>query len=186
MRTIAALAAVLVSTAALADTTTRYTVIFDGRPGGSQVTTVRPDGRIDVAMSYRINGRGPDLKERLKLAADGTLASFQVSGKSTFGAPINESFTRHGNTAQWRSLADHGTATLAAAAALYVPIDNTFEVPALIARAAMQRPQGRIAALPAGEIRVEKVLDARLEASGHTAPVALYGITGIGTQPDFV
>src|SRR5438309_2354512 len=76
MRTIALVAAVLVSTPALADTTTRYTVLFQDRPGGSQVTTVRADGRIDVDMSYRNNGRGPDIREHSRFAPDGTLVSF--------------------------------------------------------------------------------------------------------------
>jgi len=137
MRTIALVAAVLVSTAALADTTTRYAVLFQDRPGGSQVTTVRADGRIDVDMSYRNNGRGPDIKEHSRFAPDGTLVSFQVTGKSTFGAPISESYALRGNQAQWRSVADHGEATVTAPA-VYVPVDSSFEAFAVIVRAALR------------------------------------------------
>src|SRR5438067_1804718 len=98
MRSLPALAAVCLSGAALADTTIRYTVLFDGRPGGSEVVTVRGDGRVDVEMSYRNNGRGPDIKEHSRFAPDGTLTSFEVKGKSTFGAPIDESCTRRPST----------------------------------------------------------------------------------------
>src|SRR5205807_347105 len=72
MRSLAALAAVCLSGAALADTSIRYSVLFDGRPGGSEVVTVRGDGRVDVDMSYRNNGRGPDIKEHSRFAPDGT------------------------------------------------------------------------------------------------------------------
>src|SRR5205807_6294219 len=178
MRTIALVAAVLVSTPALADTTTRYTVLFQDRPGGSQVTTVRADGRIDVDMSYRNNGRGPDIKEHSRFAPDGTLVSFQVSGKSTFGAPIDESYTRNGGTARWRSLADRGEATVTRAVA-YVPVDSSFTANATIVRAALGEPGNRIAALPGGELTVRKVLERRLESGAQNAAVALYAILGI-------
>lgn len=68
-------AAELVSTAALADTTTHYTVLFQDRPSGSQVTTVRADGQVDVDMSYRDNGRGPDIREHARYAPDGSLVA---------------------------------------------------------------------------------------------------------------
>ena len=112
MRTIVAAAAVLVSTAALADSTVHYSVLIEHRPSGSQVTVFHNDGRVDTDMSYRDNGRGPDIKERMRFSPDGTLLSLDTTGKSTFGAPIEEHFSLKGQTAQWRSLADHGTTTL--------------------------------------------------------------------------
>src|SRR5207302_1602721 len=86
MRSLAALAAVCLSSAALADTTIRYTVLFDGRPGGSEVVTVRGDGRVDVDMSYRNNGRGPDIKEHSRLepgAQNAAVALYAVLGIDT-------------------------------------------------------------------------------------------------------
>ena len=185
MRTIIAAAAALASMAALADTTTRYTVLIQDRPSGSQVTTVHGDGRIEVDFSYRDNGRGPDTKEQLRLAPDGTLGSFDVTGKSTFGAPIDEHFSRKGQNAQWRSLADHGTAVLTAPAA-YLPNDSSFEPLAILTRAALRQSQGRIKALPGGEITVAKVLDASVQKGSRTQAVARYSITGIDVRPDFV
>jgi len=185
MRWMAAVVCALLSRTAFADTTTRYTALFQDRPGGSQVTTVGANGEVAVTFSYRWNGRGPDFNERMRLAPDGTFAFFEISGKSTFGAPVKESFTRRGNTAQWRSLADHGEATLSAPA-LYVPLKHSIEPIAIIVRAALRQPGGRIALLPAGELRVEKLLETQVEAGGHAVPVSLYGFTGIDTQPDFI
>ncbi len=111
--------------------------------------------------------------------------SFQVSGKSTFGAPISESYALRGHQAQWRSVADHGEATVTAPA-VYVPVDSSFEAFAVIVRAALRQRENRIAALPGGELTVRKVLDSTLQSTGHSAAVALYAIIGIDTQPDFL
>jgi imidazolonepropionase-like amidohydrolase len=177
-------AAVLVSTAALADTTTHYTVLFQDRPSGSQVTTVRADGRVDVDMSYRDNGRGPDIREHARYAPDGSLVSLAITGKSEFGAPIDERFALKEHRAEWRSLADHGAVTVSAPVA-YVPNDGSFEAYAAITRAALRQPQGKIAALPGGELTVTKVLDTRLQDRGRTQALALYAITGLDTRPRF-
>jgi hypothetical protein len=184
MRIIVAAAAALVSTAALADSTVHYSVLIDKRPSGSQVTVFHDDGRVDTDMSYRDNGRGPDIKERAKFSPDGTLLSLDTTGKSTFGAPIEEHFSLKGQTAQWRSLADHGTKTLTGPA-VYVPNDNSFEAFGFIARAALRQPQGRIAALPGGELAITKVLDRSLQNGGRTREVSLYALTGLTTQPAF-
>jgi len=96
MRTLVALAAALLAGTASADTTLHYTVLFQGEPAGAETAIVHADGRVDVEMSYRNNGRGPDIHEHSRFGADGTLVSFDVKGKSTFGAPISEGYTLKG------------------------------------------------------------------------------------------
>src|SRR5215472_8194181 len=184
MRVMLAAVAALVSTAALADSTVNYTVLILDRPSGSQVTVFHDDGRVDTDMSYRDNGRGPDIKERTRFSPDGTLLSLDTTGKSTFGAPIEEHFVLKGQTAQWRSLADKGTKTLSGPA-VYVPNDNSFEAFGFIARAALRQPQGKIAALPAGEMAITRVLDHQVQSGARSVQLSLYAITGLTTQPAF-
>jgi len=59
------------------------------------------DGNIATDFSYRNNGRGPDYKEKLALAGDGTLRRFAITGKSTFGSLVDERFVRKGDRAEW-------------------------------------------------------------------------------------
>jgi len=127
--------------------------------------------------------RGPDIKEHSRFAPDGTLVSFQATGKSTFGAPISESYALRGHQAQWRSLADHGEATVTAPA-VYVPVDSSFEAFAVISSRALRQRENRIALFR--EAAYGKVLDGKLQSKRHSAAVALYAIIGIDTQPDFV
>jgi Amidohydrolase family len=185
MRSLAAVVAVCLSSAALADSTLRYTVLIDGRASGSELVTARGDGRVDVQMSYRNNGRGPDIKEHSRFAADGTLVSFEVKGKSTFGAPIDERYALTGGTARWRSLADHGEAPVTRPVA-YVPVDSSFTASAAVVRAALREPGHRIAALPGGELTVKNVLDTTLHSGAQSAAITLYAVVGVDTQPDFI
>src|SRR3954467_9144504 len=97
------------ATVAHADQTTRYDVIFQGHVGGSETVTTHNDGSTQVKLSYRDNGRGPDLDERLKYGSDGSLVDYQLKGKSTFGAPVDEAYTRRGDSVTWHSAADHGS-----------------------------------------------------------------------------
>ena len=76
--------------AAQAATEYRYTMLFFGHVGGEHVTRIADDGSITTDFSYRDNGRGPDLKEKLVLAPDGTLQRFAITGKSTFGSLVDE------------------------------------------------------------------------------------------------
>src|ERR1700683_446419 len=101
-------ATLLACAAAQADTVTNYTIVFSGRASGSQITTARSNGAVDVKMSYRNNGRGPNIDEHLRYAADGTLTFVNVTGQSTFGAPISERFWLNGQQAEWQSLAAPG------------------------------------------------------------------------------
>ena len=185
MRTLVALAAALLAGTASADTTLHYTVLFQGKPAGAETAIVHADGRVDVEMSYRNNGRGPDIHEHSRFGADGTLVSFDVKGKSTFGAPISESYTLKGGKAQWRSQADHGEAAVSGAA-VYVPVDSSFEGNAAVVRAALRQPGNRIAALPGGEVTVKRVLDTQLESGGQSTTAVLYAVVGLDTQPDFI
>jgi imidazolonepropionase-like amidohydrolase len=171
--------------AAPAGSVSRYTVLIQGQPSGAQVTTVKSDGRMDVDFDFKTNGRGPTLSEHYNFAADGTLIHFEVSGSSEFGAPVHEEFTRTASGAQWQSDADRGSSTQAGPA-VYVPADSSLEPLAALVRAALQQPRQRIAALPAGEVHVERVSQAQLEGPHGVQRVALYAVTGIEAHPDYI
>lgn len=166
--------------------THRYSILFSGDVRGAQTTTVAPDGRISVDFSYRNNGRGPDVKEEIVLARDGTPSSHRVTGKSTFGAPMDEGYTREGGTARWFSNAGRGEAKGAQAAAYYPVSESSPIADALLARALARRADKRLALLPAGEVRLSRLHEQKLEAGGKRRTVALYALTGINYTPNYV
>ncbi len=181
----AVLLLLLASSAAIADTTTRYSISFQGRVSGAQTTTVANDGTLRVVFTYRDNGRGPDINETIRVAPDGSLREFRATGKSTFGAPISETFQRKGAAATWRSVSDRGE-TQSAGAAVYIPVDSSFEIPALTARALLKEPTHRLPGLPGGQLAIEKLTDVSLQRGGESRTVSLYSITGVDFEPFFL
>jgi len=164
---------------------TRYSILLFGRPAGTQTTTVADDGRISVDFSYRENGRGPDFHEEIALAADGTPLSHRISGKSTFGAPVDETYERSDAGAQWNSLADHGIAK-PTGATLYIPLDHSLEPQALMVRALTQASNHELPALPKGTVRLERLRETSVTSNGVQRTVALYAITGLDIIPTYV
>jgi hypothetical protein len=93
--------------------TLSYVFVNDqiGRPG-SQTVERGDDGLFTVKFIYKNNGRGPELIERFRLAADGSFSEYHVTGTSTFGAIVDEHFERKANVAEWRSTSEQGRAAM--------------------------------------------------------------------------
>ncbi|MEZ5458101.1 MAG: amidohydrolase family protein [Steroidobacteraceae bacterium] len=168
-----------------AATTTRHVVLFQGEKSGEQVTTWRDGRRATVTLSYRNNGRGPDLNEQLTLGADGTLARYRATGKSTFGAPIDERFDLAGGQARWRSKSEAG-ATRPAAPSLYVPVNGSFESQAVLARALLTNSDAKLAALPAGQLSIERLVTTEVTNGSAKATVGLYALSGDDLTPSYL
>jgi cytosine/adenosine deaminase-related metal-dependent hydrolase len=179
-----ALAALGCAAAASAQTTSRYSVLFQGKPGGAQTTT-DVDGRVTVDFSFRNNGRGPDVKEEYSWSRDGTLTSFRLTGKSTIGSEINETYTRDGDTATWRSTADNGEKTVKGPT-IYLPAaESSVENLAALVRA-IGKAGGRLEAVPSGELTARKLASVDVARGEARRKVALHAIGGVGLQPAFV
>ena len=142
----------LMASAALAGD---YTVLTTGRPSGLMTVTGEGAART-VAYSYTDRGRGPDLKESYRLGPDGYPQTVSTTGVDYLKAPVDETFERAGARATWSSQADAGSSE---AKGFYVTYQSTPEDFAVLLRALLKAPGGRLDLLPAGEARVRKVLD---------------------------
>jgi len=170
--------------AAHADTTLDYDVLHFGKKSGAQKTVIQDRGRVSVTYSYRDNGRGPDIEEDITLQQDGTFARYRQTGKNTYGATLDERFSVSGTRARWNSPAERGEKLLEGPA-VYLPSYGSPETSAMIVRAT-QKAGGRLAALPGGELRSEKLKTARVGPAGRERDVALFAVQGAGLQPDYV
>jgi len=184
MKKLLACLALAVASAAQADTTLDYNVLHAGKKSGAQKTVIRDDGRLHVSYSYRDNGRGPDIEEDIALLPDGSFRSYRQTGKTTYGAALDERFSISGKRASWRSPAEHGDKPLTGPA-VYLPTYGSPETAAILVRAT-QAAGGRLAALPDGELRSEKLATTRVGPAGQQREVALFAILGNGLQPDYV
>jgi hypothetical protein len=175
------------ATLASAAQVTRYTFVNDNlKNPGSQVVELDDDGWTTVRFVYKNNGRGPELSERYRLAADGTFSDYQVSGSSEMGAQVDEVFERRGDSAQWRSTAENGSATVSGSA-LYVPLSGSYAPVSVALAAVVRHGDGQIALLPNGTLRHRRIDSVEVEnGAGQRQTVQLIAQTGIGLQPLFI
>jgi hypothetical protein len=159
-----------------APTPLRYRIVCDGRPCGASSVTVA-GGVREVTYAHLNNGRGPKVRARLEVAADGTLAALSVTGTDTFGVTLDEKLAVHGGRATWRSHAETGERSLAGPA-FYIPVSPLPETAGLLVEAVL-RAGGRLALLPQGEARVER----EAETTHRGRRLTVYAVTGIDFLP---
>jgi hypothetical protein len=166
--------------------TLRYVALVDGgKKAGHHVVTRGDDGVVRTEFVFKDNGRGPELKEEFVLAPDGTFQRYRVTGTSTFGAKVDETYVREGDRAQWTSTADSGSVTVQGTGQ-YSPLGGTPETSTVAVAALLKRPDGKLPLVPGGTLTVrelarEKVRDAR----GGEREVRLLALTGQGLTPGF-
>jgi imidazolonepropionase-like amidohydrolase len=184
-RSLAATAALLSSPLVYADTLRYVVQMEDGTIAGRQVVTSHSDGLTTVEFGYKDNGRGPDIVEEYRLAPDGTYASYRATGTTTFGARVDESFTRDGSEARWKSTSDAGSAQLEGTA-LYTTLAGTGDGFSVTLAALARRPDGRLPLIPNGTLTARKVADAQVARGTERRDVQLMMLTGVGLTPQFV
>jgi hypothetical protein len=171
---------------AQAATTTKYLIISENtKQIGEQVVERLDDGLTKVRFIYKDNGRGPELTEQFRLGPDGTMTEYSVKGNSTFGAVVDEHFTRKGDQAEWKSTSEQGKKTISGPAA-YLPLNGSFEVESVAIAALAATPDAKLALLPSGTLS-QRELD-RVDvtsASGQKQTVRLLAQTGVGLSPSF-
>lgn len=178
----AALILLLASIVGAAETT-RYTAWVNGGHDQAGHLTVKHAGnRFTIDYRYKNNGRGPELTEEFTLDEDGTLASYLVKGVSTYGAVVDETFSRNAATAIWKTAADEGKQPLAGPA-LYWPLYGTPAKFSAAFAALAKRPNGKIPMIPSGVLSWRKLVDQPVMKGAEKRAISLVELTGIGFTP---
>lgn len=153
---------------------------------GQQLVTRGDDGRTRVEFVFKDNGRGPELVEEYALRDDGTYADYAVRGTSTFGAKVEETFSREGDRVRWRSTSDRGEATVDGVA-LYAPLGGTPQGASVAIALLAARGDAGLPLLPNGTMRAREVARETVRGDGgDSREVALLAVTGTGFRPMFV
>ncbi len=157
-----------------------YVVLGQNEVAGHLRVQTAPDGRIETDYSYRDNGRGPDLKESFRLAANGAPRDYRGRGRSTMGAEIAEDFDVAAARARWHSRADGGEAP-AAEDFVFIPLEASPGYYGALVSMLLARADGSAATL--GGLRIRAEILARLTPDAATGPLALVAVTGADAQP---
>lgn len=161
---------------------------FDVLVGGTRVGHLRVEQRgdtIEIDYDYKNNGRGPTIKESLQLDRRGLPQRWRIEGSTTFGSKIDEHFQRKGGAAEWRDASGSGKAK-PKGEALYIAQSASPWALGMYARALLQQPEQRLAALPGGELRLEP--GAQVQVSGEAGDIELraYALSGLDLSPSYL
>ncbi|MBP6299379.1 MAG: amidohydrolase family protein [Arenimonas sp.] len=165
---------------------TRLVILVDGgKQAGEQIVEKGDDGWVNVTFTYKDNGRGPEIKERYRLAADGGFAEYHATGKTMFGSDVKDDMIREGDQVSWSSTSEKGKSSVSGPA-FYSPINSSME-PMSVALAHMAKNNvGQVTLLPNSTMQATVVDSHTISRNGENRTVELLKLTGIGLTPVFV
>lgn len=193
-----AAAATTASTATTATTAADFTVLVQGQPAGHLKVTADAAARsIGTDFSYRNNGRGPDIRETIRLDERGQPTAYEAAGKLTYGATLKERFELHGGRAKWTSHADTGDEA-AGDDFVFAPLEASAAYADRMVRFALARG-GSVTTISGVRLGVEIVArwtpePAVVAAAGAAVPdrsaaapgpLALVAVTGLSEVPQY-
>jgi len=162
----------------------RYTFQLAGNRAGLATAKASEDGAWTFGFEFNDRGRGPKLTSRLALDRRGLPVREDVSGVDYFKNQVGEHFEWTEGKASWKNSAEQGQRDVGGRA-FYVAMQGTPFDTWLLARALLAAG-GRLALLPEGEARIEKVTSALAQGPGFARSVNLYAISGLGLEPTYV
>jgi cytosine/adenosine deaminase-related metal-dependent hydrolase len=160
----------------------RYVAILAGNRAGLETVTIAPDGERQYAFEYNDRGRGPKVTASIRLAADGTVAALDVTGNDYFKTPVDEHFSLVAGRARWKNKGEAG-GRVVSGPAQYLSFDGPPDELGLLAQALLRAREGRIALLPEGEARIERVGEREVQAGGRARALVQYAISGLDFSP---
>jgi imidazolonepropionase-like amidohydrolase len=176
-------AAPLWSGSAAAQETLRYKIMSNDTVAGTEVDKFSADGRIDSVFEFNDRGRGPKISAKYVIGVNGLPARTDITGNDYLKAPVDEHFAFEQGRAHWKSTSEDGSSP---AEGFYVSNNGPGAEIALMVAALSKAQGGPLKLLPAGEARLERVMDATLEDHGQKLHVTEFAITGLSFEPQTV
>ena len=174
-------------TAAAAGSATRsrqWVIIVDsGNKGGEIVERCRSPLDCEVRYIFKDNGRGPEISEKIRLAADGTLERYEASGATTYGSKVDERFEVRRGRASWRSTTERGESR-DALGKLYLPLNGSGLIYERMAR--LTGADRSLATLPTGSVTRRTLQTLEVGEGERRRELQLVAFSGLGLTPDFV
>jgi len=157
--------------------------VDNGKPAGELVERCDKRGDCDTRYIFKDNGRGPEITERYRLAADGTYARYEAKGKTTFGSVVDERYEGKGRGGAWRSTTERGGSD-DAVGKLYLPLNGSGVVYENMLR--LTTGGRELDTLPVGTVKRQTLTRATVGQGAARREIELIAFTGLGMTPEFV
>lgn len=160
-----------------------YTVIVGGRDVGHLKADTR-GAKTVIDYDYKNNGRGPTIAETITLGSDGLPTDWRITGATTFGGKVEESFALKGRNARWTDSTGTSTRTVSVPS-LYVGQSASPWALGVYARALLEDADQQMPGLPGGTLRLEKGETFTVNGEGGPVEVTAYALSGIELNPTY-
>src|SRR3954468_6759888 len=176
------LALTVIPASAFASDSAHFSVIFGGQNVGHVFADTNAN-RTTIDYNVKNNGRGPTMAETITFGADGLPTAWTISGTTTFGSKVNETFKRDKSRATWLDSTGKGQAS-PKEPSVYVAQSGSPWSLQIYARALLKQPGMTMHALPGGTLRLEKRDALDVQGKSGRLHVTRYELSGIQTDPD--
>jgi hypothetical protein len=164
--------------------TITFSVIHSAKNVGHLIAETKGDV-TNIDYDYKDNGRGPTMKEVIRIGPGGLPVEWSIQGTTTFGSKVEEHFTQSGSHAEWMDSTGKNSATITEPG-LYVAQSGSPWSEQIFAHALLHAPGMSKAILPKGTLRLEKGESLTLAGEGGAVQVTRYDLTGIDLSPTTV
>ncbi len=169
----------------LAAETITYRVLVGGSDVGHLIVSHGTD-RLAIDFDFKQNGRGPTIAEEITVDERGYPIDWTVTGKTSFGNTVDEYFRVEDGVARWQDTTGNGEARLDGESLFYVDQNGSAHSLAMLARALLNEPNGRIEVYPSGEVSIRTRSTMALDGTDGQLEVTAYEILGLSLNPSLV
>lgn len=181
------LAAVAVAACAapLAAKPVEYRILTQSRDIGHYKVD-REGTAISIDYDYKQNGRGPTIKETIRLDKDGTPLDWTITGRTTFGNAVNESFRRTGKGVEWKDLAGPGSIKGKDAPRYYATQNGSPYDVAALAKALLADADRTMPVAPGGTATLTERARSSFDGPDGKLDVVTYELSGLSLNPTYI
>lgn len=146
----------------------------------------REGRKVSIDYDIKQNGRGPTIRETVTLDADGAPLDWRITGRTTFGNAVNESFRRTAAGASWTDLAGKGTIKGKDAPRFYVTQNGSVFDIAILAKALLATPGRSLAIAPGGTATLVERDRRSFDGPEGKIEVTIYELGGLALDPNYI
>ncbi|MBA4353599.1 MAG: amidohydrolase [Novosphingobium sp.] len=162
-----------------------YRVITEAADIGHYIVD-REGQAITIDYNVKQNGRGPTIRETIRLDANGLPVDWKITGRTTFGNGVDERFTRNAAGASWTDLAGKGAIKGADAPRYYVTQNGSVSDIALLAKALLAAPGMTMRVAPAGTATLIERGRQTFDGPDGTIEATTYELGGLALDPSYI
>jgi len=165
------------------DTEESYTVIV-GEAEVGNLAVQRMSDTLIIDFEYQNNGRGPKINEQIILDSDGFPVKWKVTGNTTFGNQVDETFQQNGKLAKWTDATGTDSSEVDKPSLYISQFGSPYSI-SILAQSLMSNPEFTLPALPGGRLSLNEMELIDLDLDTTNLKLVSYALSGADLDPEY-